>query len=237
MPPVNTFDLASKLPRRVFRLDTSGDLEKFIGEVLQPVLDLAIEEDLERFPRQNDPDLADENAVDAMLRDLGNPFEVAFELPLTRRRLLVRLMVEIHKNKGTALAIRLALRALLGIEIIQVVFPIVGDKSWILGRDVIGDTAADPPPANPALTDFAFLGASPTFQFYSFQVLVPVPLAAEQELVGTKVVDLVKPAHTHFLGFVTPGAGQVFDHWVLDVSRLHDTGEPVQDDEAVLHGP
>ena len=70
---------------------------------------------------------------------------------------------------------------------------------------------------------------------YSFQLEVAQALTQEERGIITAIVKLVKPAHTHFVGFLEPGAGLVIDHWELGFSVLHDAGEPLVGDEAVLH--
>lgn len=218
-----------------FRIDDTGDLAAMVDGVWQPVLNLLLAEQ-DRWVDQGDVDKADSNTVDAMLGDLGNPFDVALGLDLNRRRSLVRLLVPIYLAKGTSSSIIDVVRALSGIEISRIVSPatILG---WTLGVNVLSDAPPATPPVNPQLTDLAFLGASPQFQFYSFQIEVAQALTqAERDLI-TEIVKIVKPAHTHFLGFLEPGVGQVIDHWELGLSFLTDTGEPVLGDEVDLHGP
>lgn len=226
-------EIQLKVPDHNFRIDSTQDLTRFLDEVLKPTLELLCAE-AERWKRQIDPDTADENTVDAMLRDLGNPFEVAFGQSLDRRRQLVRLLVPIYKAKGSADALQDVVRTITGISA-TVVFPAT-ILSWDLGVDVIGDTPADPPvPPNPNFTDFAFLGSSPDFTFYSFQIEVDRILTPEEREIVTEIVKLVKPAHTHFVGFLEPGVLDPVDHWELGVSSLHDGISPLLGDEIDLH--
>ena len=218
-----------------FRIEEAdGDLSRMVDEVWQPALDILCAE-AARWVDQGDVDKAESNTVDAMLRDLGNPFEIAFAQPLNQRRQLVRLLVPIYLAKGSAPALQDVIRALTGIEIVRVVSPatIFG---WTLGVHVLSDTPPATPPSNPALTDLAFLGSSPQFSLYSFQIEVDRVLTDEEREVIEGIVDLVKPAHTHFLGFLEPGVADPIDHWELGLSFLTDTGEPVIGDEVDLHG-
>lgn len=218
-----------------FRIDDSGHLALMVDEVWQPVLNLLLAEQ-DRWVDQGDVDKADSNTVDAMLRDFGNPFRVAFDLDLNRRRSLVRLLVPIYLAKGTAPAVIDVVRALTGIEIDQVVSPATSG-AWTLGVDVLSDTPPAVPPANPSLTDLAFLGSTPTFELYSFQIEVSQALTQDQRDLIREIVEIVKPAHTHFLGFLEPAMGSPIDHWDLGQSFFHDTGEPLLGDEVDLHGP
>lgn len=226
-------DFSIKVPDHTFRIDDTGDQNRFINEVLKPTLALLLAE-ADRWKAQIDPDTADENTVNAMLRDLGNPFEVAFGQPLERRRQLVRLLVPIYRAKGSAGALQDVVRTITGINA-TVVFPAT-ILSWDLGVDVIGDTPANPPvPPNLNLTDFAFLGSSPGFNRYSFQIEVDQALSQEEREILEEIIKLVKPAHTHFVGFLEPGALDPIDHWELGLSALHDGISPLLGDEIDLH--
>lgn len=212
--------LRSFIPAGNFRDDEagSGDLARLVDDVLQPVLDLLVAE-ATRWEVQVDPDQADEASVDAMLLDLGNPFEVAFGLSLARKRLLVRSLVESYKSNGTARGIISIVRALTGVEITEIVAPAV-ITFWRLGRHTLADTSADARPVDPVNTDKAVLGPSTRFMAYSFQVRVGVVLTAAQRTLITTIVRTVKPAHTHFLGILEPTVLEEPSHWALGRSRL-----------------
>lgn len=235
-PPESIRCLTLKVADHNIRNDDTGDNDRLFAEVLQPVLDLMCGE-IKRFRDQDDVNIADSNTVNAMLAGLGNPFTSILSQPLNRRRLLVKLLVRIYRSKGTEPSLVDVIRAVTGIEVVQVISPPVL-SFWILGESVLGDTEADPPPVDPVLTDLAILGASSQFLAYSFQIEVGQFLTDEQREIMTEVVRIVKPAHTHFLGFIEPGgATPVFDHWELGYSALHETGEALVGDEADLHGP
>lgn len=221
------------VPPHLFRIDNTGHLELFINEVLQPVLDLLWDEHL-RWRDQADIDKANSESVNAQLSDLGNPFSVALGQPLNRRRLLARVLVEAYKTKGTVPGLVDVVRALTGIEVINVVFPAT-ISSWVLGQDVIGCSPSDPPLPDPLNTDRAILGSSPSFVRYSFQIEVDRILTPDESEIVTEIVKLMKPAHTHFAGFLEPAIGVTVDHWELGRSVLHSTGEPVVGDEILLH--
>lgn len=211
MSGIQLRDLLAKV---AFRDDDTGHLGKWIDEILQPTLDL-LQAEAERWVDQNDVDVAESDVVDAMLRDLGNPFDVAFGQPINRRRLLVRSLVQVYLTKGSAPGMTDVIRALTAIEA-QVVFPAT-INAWVLGVDVLGDGT---PPVDEDFTDEAVLGPSPGFMRYSFQVEVPRVLTSDEKEIVTEIVKLMKPAHTHFVGFLEPGAGAAIDHWELGLSEL-----------------
>ncbi len=226
------FRLEDLLPAFNFRIDDTNELSLFVNDVLQPALDQLCSEAV-RWIDQQDVDTAGSESVNALLRDLGNPFSSAFSLPLNRRRLLARVLVDIYKRKGTAGGMEDVILVLTGI-IATVVSPATID-AWILGEDVIADTPADPPVLDESLTDFAFLGSDPEFERYTFQIEVPQVLTDEERAIITEIVTLMKPAHTHFLGFIEPTVGLVIEHWELGISFVHELGEPLLGDEIDLH--
>jgi len=228
-----TLELEKLLPAYNFRIDDSGDLNRVINEIFQPVLDLACAE-AERWVEQQDLDTMDSQTINALLRDLGNPFEAVFGETLNRRKLLARVLIDIYKSKGSEPALVDVIRAITGIDVVSIISPATID-SWDLGQDVIGDTAADPPLADPLNTDFAILGPDPQFTLYSFQVEVDRVLTDEEREILTEIINLVKPAHTHFLGFKEPTVAGLVDHWELNLSFLHESGETLVGDEVDLH--
>jgi len=214
---------------------TRGWLDVFLNEILQPSLDDACSE-ARRWIDQQDIDTADSQTIDAILRDLGNPFEIAFSLPLNRRRLLARVLFDVYKSKGTTTGMEQVIFALTQIAATVVAPGTV--SAFILNEDELADTPTVPPPVpDESLTSFGFLGVSPGFNFYSFQVDVPQVLTSEERAIITEIVLLMKPAHTHFVGFIEPAAGTSIDHWELGLSHLTDPSEPLLGDEADIHGP
>ena len=110
---------------------------------------------------------------------------------------------------------------LTGIEVVRVVFPATID-AWDLGVDVLGPGTE---PSNPNFTNWATLGSGPGFLRYSFQIEVPRILTTDERDVITEIVNLVRPAHTHFIGFLEPTTIDPVDHWELDVSELGVTSD------------
>lgn len=193
---MGSLSLRDLLPPRAFELGPG--LGKLVDEVLQPVLDL-FQAEGDRFYAQLDPDTADSETIDAMLYDLGNPFDVAYTLPLARRRLLVRSLIEGYRDAGSVTSLRAFVRALTGIEIVSIISPPVID-SWQLGVDRLGDLAND----TVDTPGIALLGGSPQFYRFSFQAEVDQALTDDERDIITKIIKIAKPAHTHFLGFQEP---------------------------------
>ena len=112
-PVGRQFDLWSMLSKHNRRNDTTGDLRRFIA-CLQEVLDLLLSE-IDRFPDIFDIERARPPFLDLILCDLGNPFP--FELDDLGKRRLAAMLVEMYRQKGTAIGIKNAIRFFLGIDI------------------------------------------------------------------------------------------------------------------------
>lgn len=109
--------------------DSTRELEVFIA-VLQEVANLLLSS-IDRWVEILDPDTAPEDFLDAMLFDLGNPFQ-QFELSVIDKRRLLRVLVDIYKSKGTAQGIIDVVRFFLGLEVTIEIFNGVGWElaSW-----------------------------------------------------------------------------------------------------------
>ncbi len=64
------------------------------------------------------------------------------------------------------------------------------------------------------------LGPSDRFARYAFDVSVGMALIDTQRRQLRAVVDYMRPAHTHFVDLLEPGAPASFDHWQLGISEL-----------------
>ncbi|PIE65600.1 MAG: hypothetical protein CSA24_02410 [Deltaproteobacteria bacterium] len=149
--------------------------------------------DLERAP---------EAFLDLILQDLGNPFP--FELDVLGKRRLASVLVEMYRQKGTAVGIENAIRFFLGINI-EAITP-YRSVGLVLGESELGE-------------DW-ILGPSSRFARYAFDVKVSVPLSVQQRRQLRAIVDYLKPAHTHFIDLIEPRVPPSYDHWELGVSEL-----------------
>jgi hypothetical protein len=155
-----------------------------------------------------------------MLDDLGNPFASIFDQPVDRQRLLVRILVSLYKTKGLEEAVITAIRAIAGIEVIDIVSPPVYDKAFKLGVSILADDVNTPTIGDPANTDFGYVNPTPLFLKFSFKVEVSSVMTQEQKDVITDIIRQVKPAHVHFLGFIEPSTPPSISHWQLGYSKI-----------------
>jgi len=199
-PARRRFDLWGMLPKHNRRQDTTGDLRRFIA-CLQEVTDLLLS-DIDRFAELYDIERAPESFVDRILRDLGNPF--AFELDLGAKRRLAASLVDMYRLKGTAPGIVRAVRFFLGVEVTAITA--FASETLVLGESELG-------------VDWV-LGPSDRFARYAFEVHVDRVLTDVEHRHLRRIVQYLKPAHTHFVALIEPVPPAVVDHWVLGVSEL-----------------
>lgn len=211
--------LIEMLPYANRREDATGDYTKFLDEVLQPELDNLLA-DVDRFKFVNDAERVDVEAVlDAMLADLGNPFETDGLTPLLKRRLILMLL-GLYRILGTEQAIYDAVAIFTKYEVVRIISPSTVD-AWDLDVDVLGDGVHPINPEDP--TDFAVLGPSSRYLIFSFSIELDQILVPADEPVIRRIISVVKPAYAHFLGIVQPITPPVIDHVELGYSLLDDT--------------
>jgi phage tail-like protein len=199
-PATRRFDLWKMLPEINRRKDVTGELRAFI-KCLQEIVDLLLI-DVDAWTDILDPDVAPEAFLDAILADLGNPFD--FDLSETDRRRLVRVLLPMYRQKGTAAGIINAVRFFLGIAI-TITCPL-DEETWVLGESELGETT--------------FLGPGDAWSLYSFVIYSPVVLTDEQRRQIREIAEYMKPAHTHLAAIVEPTTPPVYDHVELGISLL-----------------
>lgn len=178
--------------------DVTKELENFLLS-LQDVTDLILC-DIDRFTDILDPHVAKEPFLSLMLCDLGNPFD--FELSEIDKRRLIDVLMGLYKEKGTGQGIIDAIRFFVGITVTLDVFNATG---WVLGEDELGiDTELAP---------------SLQFLLYSFNIISPVALTAEQRTRMRQLTDLMKVAHEHLVDIIEPDTSTI-DHWELGLSEI-----------------
>lgn len=198
VPTGRDFDLWSWVPNENKREDTSGDLRKFIA-LFQEVVDLKLCE-IDEWTNILDPDLAPEPFVDAILLDLGNPFD--FALALIDKRRLASVLVQIYKQKGISLGIIAAIRFFMGIEVtIRVPAGTLGLGEWELGVDWE-------------------LGTSDLKEKLTFEVVVPRSLTADERERMSDIVRYMQYAQEHFRLVEPAPPPAVPDHLELGISEL-----------------
>ncbi len=199
-PALRVWDLYKKLPEKNRIEDYTQDLLRFIL-CLQEVSDLLIYS-IDTWTDILDVDTAPDEFLDAMLDDLGNPFP--FVLTTTQKRQLLRVIVSLYKQKGTAIGIINAVRFFLGLTV-TISFPNTG-STMLLGVSHLG-------------VDWV-LGSGARRTKYSFSAVSGIALTADQIAKITTIARYMKVAHEHFLGVVVPIVTPVYDPLVLGVSRL-----------------
>ena len=187
------------IPKHNRRADDTGDLWRFIS-CLQEVTDLVLSE-IDRYPDIFDIERAPETFLDLILQDLGNPFK--FDLDALQKARLAAILTAMYRQKGTEQGIVNAIRFFMGLEV--EVLPLTADLLG-LGEAEIGVNW--------------ILGTSDRYALYSFNI------RADRELTETEIkqiraiVDLLKPAHTHFVTLLTPGPPPTLDTWEIGISLL-----------------
>ena len=184
-PPNRSFSLWDMIPQLNKNEDISQDLEKLIrcfDEVAQIVL-----HDIDRFGDLLDPYATKSNVLDSLLAHLGNPLQFVRSLSTTKKRDLIPLLVHMYKSKGTASGLEDAVEFFIGktIEVIPVNIP---SDTWILGESFLG-------------TD-TYIGPSQSAIRYTFDIDSTDTLTSAERDIITELVELFRPAHTHFRGFV-----------------------------------
>lgn len=185
------------------REDDSGDLRSFAA-ILQDVADLKLAE-IDAFTDILDPDRAPEVFVDAMLADLGNPFD--FMLSLIDKRRLAQVLVPMYQQKGTRPGIINAVRFFLGIEVDLRIYAADG---WILGDDELGETTV-------------LAASAGSAALFSFDVIAPRVLTADERLRIRALATYMKGEREHLRLIVEPTTPEVIDHVELGLSELGTT--------------
>lgn len=201
-PAGRQFSLYALLPELNRREDLTGDLLRFLA-CLQEVTDLVLS-DIDHFTDILDPDLAPEPVLDLMLGELGNPF--LFELNEVDKRRLLNVLVEIYREKGTAVGITNAVRFFLGLEVELIAY---AGEGLVLGEARLGE-------------DW-ILGPSGAFAAFAFEIVAPRALEPEERRRLRQIVEYMKPAHTHFVRLVEPAIPEIVDHLELGLSDLGQT--------------
>lgn len=183
------YDALSRVHRKLDRITANGDLELFM-RCIQEVFDRLLEDNDAFVYELCDPDRMRGEFLDVLLYDLGNPFS-SFVRSLTdnKKRKLAQMLVPIYKQKGLCKGIKNVVRFFLGVD------AITGceagwDDHWILGVSKLGvDT---------------ILGPGTLYDALSFWLVTSVVLTATEREQITEIAEYMKPAQTHFRGFVEP---------------------------------
>lgn len=231
-PPDNTVPFTAYLPTfpagRRFVLtdhiaqinvaeDQTRDLRMFLG-CAQEVLNLLLCQ-IDEWGDILDPDLANEQVIDVMLADLGNPF-ASFDLSEVDKRRLLRVLVHIYQLKGTDAGIVDAVLFFTGIPMQVRTF-----RGWRLGpasehggAQRIGSRHQQLSSGEPAI-----LGPDRRGRL-SFKLVSPVDLTDEQRATVAQLATYMKSAREHYIGTIEPTPPPGPNHLALGHSRLGGTG-------------
>lgn len=143
--------------------------------------------DIENLGKIIDVDITDEIYLDMLIRNLG--FDLNVKLTVNKKRKLVKVLLNAYKQKGTCQGIENVIRQFVGID--TTCFPFT--QGWILDVSELSlDTYLNPAPDN-------------SRGFYTFDVIVETVLSTEQRRIILDLIELMKPAHTHFRELVESG--------------------------------
>ena len=200
------FRMRSILPPRVIAEDEArpdGWVAKFLDS-LDTEAGAAFER-IDCFPTLIDPLRVPSQFLDHLLYHLGNPFTLEEGLNDTQKRRLAMVLFAIYALKGTCPGMIGAIRVLFDITVTECIQGNI--DCWILGESELGvDTILCP---------------SSEAEKRTFQLMVDINLHDTQRAQMTNVVKYMKPANTHFAGFVEPGNDDFVDHWELGLSDLN----------------
>lgn len=198
-PQGRRFELIEFLPGHLVTDDDLGEYTKFVG-CLQDVVDviLGLGDGLADLMS---PDRCPSVFLDALLYQLGNPFALDdLTLTVSQKRRLADEIVALYQKKGTEPGLEAAARLFLGVDV--TVVPLTSEVMQ-LGVSELNDSWV--------------LGTADSRALYSFHVEVTAALTDEQDSVLRQLVELLKPAHTHYLGARLATSATV---WVLGSSAL-----------------
>lgn len=195
----DTIKLSDLVPEFYFD-DEDDTTDKFIDTFDGVFCQLL--KDIENLGKIIEVDVTDERFLDMLIRNLG--FTLNVSLSVDRKRKLVKVIINAYKQKGTCLGIENVIRQFLGID--ATCFPFT--QGWILDQSELShDTYLNPAPNNPA-------------GFYTFDVIVQTVLSAEQRRIIIELVNLMKPAHTHFRELIEEG----IDSFILAMTAMLNRG-------------
>lgn len=220
-PEGRRWQLIEFIPQMNRTEDVTGELTNFIL-CLQDVCDLVLRS-IDAWTDILDVDIAEEKWLDWMLLDLGNPFAFA-ELEEIDKRRLLRILVDMYREKGTAVGIIDAVRFFLSLEVTINLFNGLG---WTLSNESTFD-ALNPQAVGDPLssvdeepTGAATLGPGTQRMLYTFEIVSPRALTDIERKRITDIAELMKPGHTHLLRIVEPALPEEeLDHLVLGYSWL-----------------
>lgn len=201
VPAGRDFNLYQMMSEHDRRADTSGDLERLLG-VLQEPLDQCLCL-LDDWTDILDPDLASDDFVAGMLASLGNPFR--FDMTPADNRRLLAVLVAIYQAKGTPFGIIDTIFFFTGIDV-EIVPLNDFEGAWILGVGELGDDT--------------LLGASDSAVLYTFEIIVPITLTDDERSKMLSIANYMKVPHEHIRMVEPDDTVTLGIFWILGDSEL-----------------
>lgn len=197
--PRSSLKFIENVPTLVLEEDDNGtgDLRKFLS-VLQETFDRLVEDIDVFFLELCTVDRIRDEFIDGLLWDLGDPFSDLLELTTTQKRKLAGVLVQMYREKGTCDGIVNAVRFFLGITLSGCQEP--WDETWRLDG---GSYGAYLGPELDELGLTTLLAPAEDYRF-SFWVISPIALTADQKNKISLIANYVKPAQTFYLGVIEP---------------------------------
>lgn len=183
--PDREWDLWNMIPAFNKEKDVTQDLERFIktlNETAQVLL-----HDVDRFGDLLDPMAMKDDVVDVMLESLGNPLAFVGGLSLDKKRDLIPLLVPMYKLKGVAKGIEDAVTFFVGKDVTVVPWELPAD-TWTIGSSLLGFNT--------------YVGPSKSYVRYSFRLQHAEDLTDTDKSRIEEIVEFIRPAHTHFVGYL-----------------------------------
>lgn len=219
-PRGRKFNLINFYPAVSIRSDETHEFRDFVA-ALQDTVDVELHQ-IDTWLDIIDIDKAPEEGgfLDAILLDLGNPFN--FPLEEIDKRRLGRVLIEIYRQKGTCIGIINAVRFFVHVgpaedQPLELECDAYNTSDrWILGvSELDGEDLSGAGPGD------TYLGPGTLYDINSFKMISPVSLTAAQRDRVTEIVEYMKPAWMHFRGIDEPaGPPAVPDHVELGLSQL-----------------
>lgn len=208
-PPVvegRNLRLYDLFPEHLRQQDANREFQfETVCAVFQEVLDQLFV-DMDDYLVSRNPATAPVVVVDHLLEMYGNPFDF-LGLDADRRRVLLELLVDLHRLRGTEAGVDAALRFFFGFTTIQYIY--YWGHGWLLGI-----------PGRTNLGVTTILNTAILARRFSFSIAVDRVLTETERDQVRQVVERMKTGHTHFIEIEEPVAPFVPDHWQLPWSEL-----------------
>jgi hypothetical protein len=162
--------------------------------------------DMDEYTLAKNPATAPIRIIDALLEMYGNTFAF-LGLEEGRRRILLEVLVDLWRIRGSEAGVTAALRFFFGFTTLT--FEYYWGTHWLLGDSVKSELGVT-----------TVLNSSILRDRFSFLVTVDRTLTADERVQVVRVIEMMKTGHTHLVSVVEPVAPFVPDHWQLPWSEL-----------------